>query len=341
MLAVLWLLLGLTMTIAAAWVGWTRWPAILNGHPALLIVGIACGLLGIIAVAWSIATLAIGDKWDREGDPDHPARRTRAQLVRRAKVRIALATPALIICLVMVVLVIVSRPLVATSAAGVALRSENGVRIAERLSWYELVPTRKTATGDDIPATTALVFSPGARVDSRAYAPMLRPLAQAGYLVIVLKEPFGFALFDRNHAETVIDVHPDIQNWAIGGHSLGGVAAAEFADTHPQVKGLILWASYPSTVMKRTDLKIVSVSAENDGLATTADIEASRSKLPVDTKFVVIPGAIHSFFGDYGDQSGDGEPTADRAASQAEITKVTRETVAAIVPPPPPKKKKK
>jgi hypothetical protein len=54
---------------------------------------------------------------------------------------------------------------------------------------------------------------------------------------------------------------------------------------------------------------------------------------------VVIDGAVHSSFGDYGDQPGDGTPTVDRSAAQAEISKATLALLAAVAPPAPPKKK--
>ncbi len=333
-LAVIWLALGLAMATVAGWVGWTRWPAVLNGHPALLAAGTACALLGIIAVAWSVGTLAIGARQDRDGDPDHPARRTRVQLRRRATVRILTAIPALLVCLVLVALVGYSRPFVATSQATHALRSENGVRIAERLSWYELVPAQESGNGAAVKATTALVFVPGAKVDPRAYAPLLRPLAEAGYLVAVLKEPFGLALPGSRHAQSVLDVHPEIQNWTMAGHSLGGVAAASFAEDHPQVKALVLWASYPAGKVERTDLEVTSISGDLDGLTTPADVQKSKADLPAQTQYVVVPGAVHSFFGDYGLQPGDGRPTADRLVSQAEISKATQALVASTVPPP-------
>lgn len=338
-LVVVWLFLGIAMAAAAVWIGWTRWPAVLNGHPALMVAGIACGLLGVIAIAWSVATLAVGDRQDREGDPAHPAHRTPVQVRRRAERRVVLAVPALAICLVLVAAVVYARPFVAEPAATIAMRSENGVRISERLTWYELVPTRKADNGDTIKPSTALVFVPGAKVDSRAYAPLLRPLSQAGFLVIVLKEPMGFAIPGSDHAERVIEVHPEIQSWGIAGHSLGGVAAASFADDHPQVKALVLWASYPAGRLKRTDLKVLSVSGERDGLTTPADVAEAKADLPADTQYVVVPGVVHSFFGDYGLQPGDGQPTADRAVSQAEITGATQALLTSIVPPPPKKKK--
>ena len=62
-LSIVWLLLGLAMIAVPVWLGWTRWPAILSGHPAMLVAGIVCGLLGFVAVAWSVATLGSATGW--------------------------------------------------------------------------------------------------------------------------------------------------------------------------------------------------------------------------------------------------------------------------------------
>jgi predicted alpha/beta-hydrolase family hydrolase len=340
-LALIWLVLGLAMVAVSAWLGWTRWPAILNDHPAMLIAGIACGLLGFIAIAWSIGSLTIGDRLDREGDPEHRARRTSAQVQRRAQRRIILAVPLMGLAFLLVVALAYARPFVATPVATAALRSENDVRVSDRLVWYELIPVKEDAAGEDIKPTTGLLFVPGARVDSRAYAHVLRPLAEAGYLVAVLKEPFGFSLLDADHGKKVIDVHPEITYWAVGGHSLGGATAASLADEDERVKGLVLFASYPADPLVRTDLKAVSISGAADGFTTPADIEASKGKLPPDTAYVVINGAVHSSFGDYGEQSGDGVATVDRSAAQTEITRAALALLASLAPPPPPALKKK
>jgi len=338
-LALIWLVLGLAMIAVPVWLGWTRWSAILNGHPAMLIAGIACGLLGFIAVAWSVGTLAIGDRQDREGDPDHPAYRTSTQVMRRAHWRIIVAVPLLVLSFLLVAALAYARPFVATPTATAALRSEKGVRFSDRLGWYELIPARQDTTGEEIKPTTGMIFVPGARVDSRAYAHVLRPLAEAGYLVAVLKEPFGFAVIDADHGQKVLDLHPEISHWVIGGHSLGGSVAASLADNDDSVEGLILFASYPADPIIRNDLKVVSISGTADRFATPADIDASRAKLPPTTSFVVINGAVHSSFGDYGDQPGDGTATIERSAAQAEIIKTTLALMAAVAPPPPQQKK--
>jgi len=340
-LALIWLVLGSAMVAVSVWLGWTRWPAILNGHPAMLIASIACGLLGFIAIAWSIGSLTIGDRQDREGDPEHPAHRTSTQVLRRARRRIILAVPLLVLAFLLVVTLAYARPFVATPVATAALRSEQDVRISDRFVWYELIPVKQDPAGDDIKPTTGLLFVPGARIDSRAYAHVLRPLAEAGYLVAVLKEPFGFSLLDADQGKKVLDVHPEITYWAVGGHSLGGTTAASLADQDERVNGLVLFASYPADNLDRTDLKAVSISGVADGFTTPADIEASKGKLPPDTSYVVINGAVHSSFGDYGEQSGDGIASVDRAAAQNEITAAALALLASLAPPPPPPPRKK
>ncbi len=343
-LALVWLVLGVALVGVAGWVGWTRWSPILTGHPAMLVAGIAALLVGFVAVAWSIGSLTVGGRLDREAAVDReaadgePARRTDAQLHRRARIRIVLAVPALLIGVLLVSVLAYSRPFGATDIALAAMRSEGGVRVSDRLTWFEMAPTAKDAKGRELKPTTGFVVTPGARVDSRAYAHVLRPLAEQGYLVIVLKEPFGISLLSNDHDQTVIDVHPEITYWAVGGHSLGGVSAASYADTHPQVKGLVFFASYPASTMQRTDLKVLSLSAAHDGLSTPAKVEASKANAPADTRYVQIPGAVHSWFGDYGDQPGDGTPTGDRAAAQATMAAETATLLASLTPPPPKKK---
>jgi len=331
-LALIWLVVGAAMVAVTAWVGWTRGGVLLNGHPAAVVLGLATGLLGFVAMAWAVATLVMGDRQDREGDDDHPVRRTPAQLRRRAKVRVLLAVPLLVLAVLSVVLLGYARPLAAQPTALAAMRSENGVRIVDRVTWYELVPSAEDAKGAPVRPTTGLVFLPGARVDPRAYAPELRRVAEAGYLVVVLKEPFGFSIFDGGHAGTILANHPEITHWAVGGHSLGGTVAASFAEDDQRVQGLLLLASYPASRLERTDLQVTSVSGDQDGLATPADIERSKTNLPAETSYVVIPGAAHASFADYGRQPHDGTATADPGAVQEQVAAAAVALLAAITP---------
>jgi Alpha/beta hydrolase family len=333
-LAIIWLLLGAAMLALPAWLGWTRWVVILSGHPALLALVIVCAVVGLVAILWAIGSIVLGGRLDREGDAWHPARRTAAELRRRARWRLILAVPALLVCVALVGLLAYVRPFVAAPVAVAALTPDDRVHVADRITWYELVPIAKDRAGKAILVTTGLVFVPGARVDPRAYAHVLRPLAEAGYFVAVLKDPLGLSVLDPDHAQTLLAVHPEITHWALAGHSLGGVTAAALADANERVNALVLFGSYPARPMVRTDLKVLSIYGSADGLTTPADIASFRGRLPPATRYVEVPGAAHSWFGDYGDQPGDGPGSGDRGAAQARITKATRGLLASLAPPP-------
>src|SRR3712207_6094588 len=178
--SIIWLLLGAAMVAVSTWLGWTRWQAILSGHPALLALVIAGALIGIVAILWAVGSLVLGGRQDREGDEWHPARRTPGQLRRQARWRIVLAVPALIVCAGLVGAVAYLRPFVADPVAVTALIPDDRLRIVDRVTWYEMVPVIEDRAGNAIRPTIGLVFIPGGRVDSRAYAHVLRPLAEAG-----------------------------------------------------------------------------------------------------------------------------------------------------------------
>ena len=93
---------------------------------------------------------------------------------------------------------------------------------------------------------TGIILYAGAKVEHAAYAYYADQLAQQGYTVILPSIRLNFALLDANAAEEYIDIYPEIDKWIVGGHSLGGVAAAMFAHDNDDVGGLILLGSYPS-----------------------------------------------------------------------------------------------
>jgi pimeloyl-ACP methyl ester carboxylesterase len=170
----------------------------------------------------------------------------------------------------------------------------------------------------------AIIFYPGARVEAAAYAARLRPLAEHGYAVFIVEFPLHLAFFGADRAAGVMAAHPEIQTWAIGGHSLGGAFACSFLAGRKDIKGLILYASYPAVdLSKRTELVAVSLYGTNDGLATVDRIEKARPTMPPQTQYVAIEGGNHSYFGDYGMQAGDGLPTISREAAARQIAAAT------------------
>jgi hypothetical protein len=318
--------IGLVLLVVPLWALFTRLGAIWNGHPAYpttLLVTAGAGLM-LIAFAmypWRRDPEPNGPPWEadepgggstRRGGAANPAERRRHGWLAAGRILIA------ILALLVVGLLGWLRPFEAGPDALAALNSDGSVSVVDTPTTIELFPV-----GPE-PPTVGLVFSPGARVDSRAYAALLRPIAEAGYLVVILKEPFGLAITQVGQAAGPIADHPEISTWAVGGHSLGGVSAASFAADNPAtVSGLLFWASYPNGDLSTTILQVESISGSNDGLTTPADIEESRPNLPPGTTFTVIDGAVHAFFADYGEQPGDGQPTIDRAAASAQIVRAS------------------
>jgi hypothetical protein len=199
-----------------------------------------------------------------------------------------------------------------------ALQSDAAVQVTTA-SWTEFRPA---GTQPD----TALIFYPGGRVDSRAYSPYLHALAAQGYLVVLVPMPLNLAVFGSDKAGDVIKAYPAIKHWVIGGHSLGGAMAAHYAAQHSnQIQGLVLLAAYPagSDSLKELPVKVISIHATQDGLATLAKIDASRALLPADTQFVPIEGGNHAQFGWYGLQSGDGSASISREDQQDQLLQAT------------------
>jgi hypothetical protein len=77
---------------------------------------------------------------------------------------------------------------------------------------------------------------------------------------------------------------------------------------------------------------VLSIVAENDGLSTPDDVASRSGNLPDDAVTVLIEGANHASFGDYGAQPGDGTATIDRQAARAEIADAVAEFVGELEP---------
>jgi hypothetical protein len=77
--------------------------------------------------------------------------------------------------------------------------------------------------------------------------------------------------------------------------------------------------SYSARDISGARIAALSISGDRYGLTTASDVAASRAQLPPDTTFAVVAGGVHAFFGDYGPQSGDGEPATSRADAQQQI----------------------
>ncbi|WP_303968944.1 alpha/beta hydrolase [Sporosarcina ureae] len=166
------------------------------------------------------------------------------------------------------------------------------------------------------------IFYQGAKVEAEAYAPMAKELAKEGYTVVIPHLPLKMAIFSPDRADKVIRKHPEITTWAIGGHSLGGVTASDYALRHDKIATLVLLASYPGshTDLSETSVDVLSIWASRDEVADAKAIKSAKASMPSGAKFLEIKGGNHAGFGDYGEQKGDGKATISNEEQMTQTT---------------------
>lgn len=175
----------------------------------------------------------------------------------------------------------------------------------------DLTVFRSSAESD---RKTGLIFYPGGKVAADAYAPLMARLAEAGVTCVLVKMPFNLAVFNVSAAEGIEDLLPDIRNWYIGGHSLGGAMASSYAGGNTdRLAGLILLAAYP---VNGAGIPTLTIAGSEDGVLDKSKLQG--------VEFIEITGGNHAYFGNYGEQAGDGTAAITREEQQ-------RQTAAAII----------
>ena len=213
----------------------------------------------------------------------------------------------------------------ASSEARAALESDARVRILATDVGWTFSPA--------VPRETGLLFFAGALVDPRAYAPLLRGVAEAGHPVILVGLPrrgaFGGAdgaeVLNRGAAATL--AAPGVRRWVLAGHSRGGEVAARLARLEaPSFVGLVLiGTSHPRDFsLAGTRLAVTRIYGTRDTVADVEKLERNRINLPASLRDVRIDGGNHSQFGSYGFQPGDWPATISRDEQQ-------RQTLAAVL----------
>ncbi len=188
-----------------------------------------------------------------------------------------------------------------------------GVTVTENGAAIVMAPTGQ-ASG------VGLVFIPGAKVAPAAYLYKLSAAVNNGGLTVVITKPIlNLAFFDLRPLSRFTDEAPGVTTWFVGGHSLGGVRACQYAQ-QPQVRGLILFGSYCANDLSELDLTVLSISGSEDGLSTPQKIRKAAHLLPANATFVEIDGANHAAFGNYGEQAGDGRATVSDEHVRVAIT---------------------
>lgn len=166
------------------------------------------------------------------------------------------------------------------------------------------------------------IFYPGGKVKPEAYSILAKGIAEEGYLVVIVPMPLNLAVLSPNKANEAIEKYSYIDTWAIGGHSLGGVMASKFASENDNIKGLALYASYPSgDELKSSNIEVISIYGSEDGVADLEKIKSAQ--LSENSTFFEIKGGNHAQFGNYGPQNGDNNASISSSEQINEAIKYT------------------
>ena len=143
-----------------------------------------------------------------------------------------------------------------------------------------------------------IIFFQGGLTDPKAYAPLCKKLAENGFTCHLIKMDWRLPQHDYQKVSRLFDLKQ--KKYVLGGHSQGGKMAAQFVYENPNdLKGLFLMGtSHPRDIDLSTQkIPCIKLYAENDGLASVEEVMENKSKLPGNTKLVLIKGGNHSQFG--------------------------------------------
>lgn len=170
-------------------------------------------------------------------------------------------------------------------------------------------------------AEQALIFYPGAKVECRAYAPLMLQLAEAGIDCFLADMPFNLALFGSRKADVFMRSF-DYDSWIMAGHSMGGLMACVYAAKHEQaIDGIVLLAAYPPGELPGK-VRALSVYGSEDRCMDRDMYRKNTASLKDGLTEYVIEGGNHAQFGDYGKQSGDGDAVITPAEQQARTVEI-------------------
>jgi predicted alpha/beta-hydrolase family hydrolase len=154
----------------------------------------------------------------------------------------------------------------------------------------------------------------------------MRELAENGVLCVVPEMPGNLAVLNPKAAKGIPEQYPEITEWYLGGHSLGGSMAAVFAADHAEdYEGLILLAAYSTVDLRESDLRVLSIYGSEDGVLNFESYHDNRDNLPESTEEVVLNGGNHACFGSYGLQDGD---SAARISPEKQVEKSAEHVLA-------------
>lgn len=211
------------------------------------------------------------------------------------------------------------------------LRSSKSIEVISSSQRLEFQPVKHNDAG--------LVFLCGAGVAAEAYAPMLRPLAELGYPVVIIRLPWRFAPTEGSKEEAIRRAISSAsgkdgpRHWVVGGHSLGAALACRaVAQDQAHFSALVLLGTtHPKEAdLSQLPIPVTKVFGDKDGIAPREATLANKGLLPASTEWTLIEGANHSQFGNYGWQILDGWPNISRQEQQTQARAAVLKTLLSI-----------
>ena len=190
-----------------------------------------------------------------------------------------------------------------------------------------VMDNRTTAYIPDDPSA-GLIFYPGGKVEALAYEPLMAACASRGILCVLVQMPCNLAVLDVNAADGIPEQFPQVSDWYIGGHSLGGSMAASYLADHTDAyRGLVLLGAYSTADLSGSGMEVLSVYGSEDRVMNREKYETYRTNLPADFTELLLEGGCHAYFGVYGPQDGDGIPAITNEMQISQTAEAIRELV--------------
>ncbi len=149
----------------------------------------------------------------------------------------------------------------------------------------------------------------GAKVDEASYSYLAELLHDEGYTVVIPKQLFHLSVFGARHGIEIMEEHPEVDEWILVGHSMGGRAVSRIAEKEPdKLIGIAFLATYATRDLSDLPFPAIRISAENDGVMDNERMESHADRLPEGSVSITLEGANHRGFGGYFSPfKGDGE----------------------------------
>ena len=154
-------------------------------------------------------------------------------------------------------------------------------------------------------SNNGFIFYPEESVDYQAYEPIMHQIATRGVTCVLLKFPFNHPDFGKNYSSQVIE-DINVSTWYLGGHGKGGeVACSYLSNENSKVEGVVLLGSYATNKVDE-NIKGLSIIGTHDEVFDQDKYLEGKEYFTLYEE-VILDGANHSGFGNYGKHKGDGE----------------------------------